>query len=280
MPEVNSLAQLQACFTKQLTLKVSKSTGNQKPKTKLDSLTHLLIESHFTPEQLINIYRSNFIISLRELLENLFPITQALVGNEYFTQTSRQFINDCPLKEPHLNYYGSNFVYFLKGLKALEHMPFVAQMAQLEWHLDRISHIYHQPNFDFDGLTQISEDQYMNIHFKLAETCHLQASSINLIALHKDLSAGQDPSLQGDIKEPNYQQQSYILVLQNHHGESALMPINLQHWTWLNGLKNGLTLAQLCETLNTDIASLMAQITDWIALGCINGFSLIADTQP
>ena len=58
------------------------------------------------------------------------------------------------------------------------------------------------------------------------------------------------------------------------------MPINLQHWTWLNGLKNGLTLAQLCETLNTDIASLMAQITDWIALGCINGFSLIADTQP
>jgi hypothetical protein len=282
MPKVNSLAQLQAYFTKQLALEVTDSSHNQKPTATLnplESLTNLLVESHFTPEQLINIYRNNFVISLRELLENLFPVTQALVGSEYFTHTSRQFINDCPLKEPHLNHYGGYFVSFIEGLKALEHMPFVAQMAQLEWHLDRISHIYHQPNFDFDGLTQINEDQHLNIHFHLAETCYLQTSSMDLIALHKDFSEPKNTSLQGETKETNYQQQSYILVLQNHQGKSALMPTSQQHFAWLTGLKNGLTLAQLCNIENTDITSLMSQITDWIALGCIDGFSLRADTQ-
>jgi hypothetical protein len=282
MPKVNSLAQLQAYFAKQFVLKVTDSSDNQKPTATLnplDSLTNLLVESHFTPEQLINIYRNNFVISLRELLENLFPVTQALVGSEYFTHTSRQFINNCPLKEPHLNHYGSYFVSFIEELKALEHMPFVAQMAHLEWHLDRISHIYYQPNFDFDGLTQINEDQYLNIHFHLAETCYLQTSSMDLIALHKDFSEPQNTSQQGETKEPNYQQQSYILVLQNHQGESALMPTSQQHFAWLTGLKNGLTLAQLCTIENTDITSLMSQITDWIALGCIDGFSLRADTQ-
>ncbi|MFT7375971.1 MAG: hypothetical protein ACI9EP_001548, partial [Oceanospirillaceae bacterium] len=100
-----------------------------------------------------------------------------------------------------------------------------------------------------------------------------------LIALHKDFSEPQNTSLQGETKEPNYQQQSYILVLQNHQGESALMPTSQQHFAWLTGLKNGLNLAQLCNIENSDITSLMLQITDWIALGCIDGFSLRADTQ-
>jgi hypothetical protein len=277
MPKINkdSLGQLQAYFTKHLT---HRQVADQERPAELDSLPSLLEKSHFSPEQLINIYRNNFVISLRELLEQLFPVTQALVGNEYFTQTSRQFINDCPLKEPHLNHYGGKFVSFLDRLKALEHMPFVVQMANLEWHLDRISHIYYEPNFDFDALAQIGGDQYPNIHFNLAETCYLQSSRMDLIALHNDLSEPKktNPSTQ----ETNYQQQSYILVLQNHQGESALMPINHQHWVWLNGLQNGFTLVQLCDMENTDIASLMAQITDWIALGCIDGFSLRAEFNP
>ena len=283
MPKINrhSLAQLQAHFTKHLTLGKTTNqsqTADQEPAAESDALPSLLVKSHFSPEQLINIYRNNFVISLRELLEQLFPVTQALVGNDYFTQTSRQFINDCPLQEPHLNDYGGNFVSFLDGLKALEQMPFIAQMAELEWHLDRISHIYHEPNFDFEGLAKIGEAKYLNIHFVLADTCHLQTSSMDLIALHTDLSEPKknNPGTQ----EANYQQQSYILVLQNHQGESALMPVNHQHWRWLTGLKNGFTLAQLYNIEKTDIASLMAQITDWIALGCIDGFSLRADTQP
>ena len=278
----NSLAQLQAYFIKQLTLRQTESATDQEHLAESDSLTSLLVASHFSPEQLISIYRNNFVISLRELLEQLFPVTQALVGCAYFAQTSRQFIEDCHLTEPHLNHYGGNFVTFLRGLNALEHMPFVAQMAELEWHLDRISHIHYQPNFDFEGLAQIGEDQYMNLHFSLADTCHLQACTMDLIALHKDLSAPQTtnlfPGTGTGTKEANYQQQSYILVLQNQQGESALMPINHQHWVWLTGLRNGLTVAQLCNIGNTDIASLMAQITDWIALGCIDGFSLRTNT--
>jgi len=275
MTNLYSLAQLQAQFAKQLTLPQTKPVAEDE-----HPLSSQLVASNFRPEQLISIYRNNFVISLRELLEQLFPITQALVGNDYFTQASRQFIQSCPLIQPHLNQYGGDFVGFLEELKALEKMPFVVQMAQLEWHLDRISHIYYQPNFDFDGLAQIGEDQYLNIHFSLANTCHLQTSSMDLIALHKDLSVSQKNSLSASTEDVNYQQESYILALQNQQGESALMPISQQHWAWLTGLKNGLTLVELCAIKNTDIAPLMAQITDWIALGCIDGFSLQEKTQP
>ena len=70
---------------------------------------------------------------------------------------------------------------------------------------------------------------------------------------------------------------SYILVLRNQQGNSALVPalvpLNHQCWMWLQGLKNSRSLSQLCNMDNTDLSVLMNQITDWIALGCMNGFS-------
>jgi hypothetical protein len=270
MTKGNSLVQLQTYFSKQLILMLRDHTIDQQSSTELDLLSSQLVESNFSSEQLINIYRNNFLISISELLEQLFPVTQALVGSDYFTQTSRQFIHDCPLKEPHLNHYGGNFVSFLGELEVLKKMPFVTQMAELEWQLDRISHIHYEPNFDFDALSQIGEDQYLDIHFSLADICYLQSSNMDLIALHKDLSSPQETKHQ----DASYQQQSYILVLQNQQGKSAYMPVNHQQWTWLNGLQNSFTLAQLCGAENTNITPLMEQITDWIALGCIDGFSL------
>jgi hypothetical protein len=270
MTKGNSLVQLQTYFSRQLILMLRDHTIDQRSSPELDLLSSQLVESNFSSEQLINIYRNNFLISISELLEQLFPVTQALVGSDYFTQTSRQFIHDCPLKEPHLNHYGGNFVSFLGELEALKKMPFVTQMAELEWQLDRISHIHYEANFNFEALAQIGEDQYLDIHFSLADACYLQSSNMDLIALHKDLSSPQENKHQ----DANYQQQSYILVLQNQQGKSAYMPVNHQQWTWLNGLQNSFTLAQLCDAENTSITPLMEQITDWIALGCIDGFSL------
>lgn len=273
MPKLNDLAKLQACLAQSLHCKLSEHTLDQDTCVEVDLLSNLLVDSHFTSEQLISIYRNNFVMSLKEMLEQIFPVTQALIGDAYFAYVSRQFIHDCPLIEPHLNLYGGAFISFLRGLKALNNMPFVAQMAELEWHLDRIGHIYYVPKFDFHRLSKVDESQVMEIHFSLAATCYLLSSEMNLIDLHKDLSVTKKPTSVDSIDEDSYREQSYILVLQNQQGDSAVMPLNRKHWGWLQGLKNGFSLSQLCECEHTQISPLMAQITDWIALGCIDGFS-------
>jgi hypothetical protein len=273
MTNTKNLAQLQACFAQQLLLMPAEAGSDHELAVNFSPLANLLAPSQFTPAQLINLYRNNFIISLKQLLEQLFPVTQALVGRDYFIQTSGQFIHQCALKEAHLNHYGSQFVTFLEQLNALEAMPFIAQMAAMEWHLDRISHIFHEPHFDFNGLAQVAADNYLNIQFNLASSCQLLTSNMNLIALHSDLSVTTADAIEL-TNEAHYQQVSYILVLQNQNGESALMPLSLQHWRWLTGLKNNLSLAQLCAIEQTDLTTLMMQITDWIALGCIDSFSL------
>jgi len=268
------LPQLQRQFAKQLS-----SPNNVSDSVQLGGL---LADSHYTPDQLINIYRNNFLISLTQVLEQLYCATKALIGDEFFTQCCRQFIHSEPLTNPHLNHYGGQFVSFLSTLKSLENMPFVWQMAQLEWHLDRISHIHHVPQFDFENLARVDEKQLLHLTFAMAKTCYLLSSEIDLIGLHKDLCASADTSAVKDNEthsdEPNYQQHSYVLIMQNSNGESALMDLTPTQWAWLRGIEQGFTLAQLCEHKDTTLEPLMAQITDWIALGCIDGFSVIPPT--
>ena len=116
MTNTQTLAQLQACFAQQLLLTPADTSSNShavgtfKPlDNPLDSpLDSLLAPSTFTPAQLINLYRNNFIISLKQLLQQLFPVTQTLVGHDYFVQASGQFIHQCALKEAHLNHYAAS----------------------------------------------------------------------------------------------------------------------------------------------------------------------------
>ncbi|MBT3436186.1 MAG: DUF2063 domain-containing protein [Oceanospirillaceae bacterium] len=180
----------------------------------ISTIGDLLAESHYSPKQLINIYHNNYVISLIQLLEQIFPATKALVGADFFAQSSRQFIQHKPLTEPHLNYYGGSFVGFLKTLKSLEAMPFVAQIAQLEWHLDRVSHMYHVPQFDFEKLATVAQHQVVQLIFKLAKICYLQTSVMGLISLHFDLCAPptttDNNDINGQSEQPNYQQHSYI----------------------------------------------------------------------
>jgi len=281
MPKPNNLFQLQACLAQSLNRGLSDHISTHGDSVGVNELDNLLVDSDFTSEQLISIHRNNYVVSLKGSLQQLFPATQALVGNRYFAHVSHQFIDHCPLTEPHLDFYGGAFANFIKDLKALKDMPFVAQMAELEWHLDRISDMHYVKNFDFQRLSEIDESQVMGIHFSLATTCYLLSSDTNLIALHEDLSAPKRPGEIDHADKTGYRKQSYILVLQNQQGDSAVMPLTSQHWRWLQGLTNGLSLSQLCEIEQTELSTLMKQITDWIALGCIDTFSLkAAKYQP
>lgn len=244
----------------------------------LQRLSQQLAPTDFTPEQLLAVYRNNFVVSLKQVLAQLFPVTQALVGEAFFTQTSRQFVLTQALEQPHLDTYGGLFVDYLSQLKALEKMPFITKMAEVEWQLDRIGHIYYQPKFDFNSLQQVPQEHHLNTIFSLSSTCHLVAANMDLIQLHQHLAPTADGSQASLTETCDYQQQCQLMILQNQQGESALMAVQALHWQWLKGLENGLTLDQLCAIPHTELAQLMTQITDWIALGCIDGFTVSSST--
>lgn len=87
----------------------------------------------FDPLRRFNIYRNNTFASLTATLLSVFPVTASLLGDGYFRFVAAGFIKGNPPMEPRLVRYGASFAGFLGGLEDLRSMPFVADVARLEW---------------------------------------------------------------------------------------------------------------------------------------------------
>lgn len=87
----------------------------------------------YDPLRRFNIYRNNTFASLTATLLSVFPVTASLLGEGYFRFVAASFIRGNPPAEPRLVRYGASFACFLGRLDELRSLPFVADVARLEW---------------------------------------------------------------------------------------------------------------------------------------------------
>jgi len=80
-----------------------------------------------------SIYRLNTGISLTRTLATCFPVVEALVGGDFFKAMARAFIARHPPARPQLLAYGDDLPAFIEGFGPAASVPYLADMARLEW---------------------------------------------------------------------------------------------------------------------------------------------------
>lgn len=92
------------------------------------------------PEKRFAVYRNNVVVSLIDALADSFPVTQELVGEQFFRAMARQFVRAEPPRSPVLALYGDGFAEFIAAFPAAAGLPYLADVARLEllrvqaWH--------------------------------------------------------------------------------------------------------------------------------------------------
>jgi hypothetical protein len=87
-----------------------------------------------------SVYRNNVQHSLTRALATRFPVIEALVGKDFFTAMARVFIAAAPPKNPVLLGWGEGFADFLAGFSPVAHLPFLGDVARLEFARGRAYH--------------------------------------------------------------------------------------------------------------------------------------------
>lgn len=85
----------------------------------------------------LGIHRNTALSGLCEALRLSYPITERVVGADFFEQSALAFARRSPPAEPVLARYGAAFPAFLQLLPALADLPFVADVARLDWAVDQ-----------------------------------------------------------------------------------------------------------------------------------------------
>jgi hypothetical protein len=88
----------------------------------------------------LDVYRHHVFRSLGTALAATFPTVQALVGADFFGSLARTFIAQSLPTQPVLAEYGAALPAFLDGYEAVRDLPYLADIARLDWALNLAFH--------------------------------------------------------------------------------------------------------------------------------------------
>jgi hypothetical protein len=107
----------------------------------------------------LRVYRNNTTILLTEALGDNFPVVRRLVGEEFFAALARPFLRAHPPVSPCLFEYGADFPDFVASFPPAAALPYLADVARLEWTMVRAVHAVDAPVLTTRGLlAALAED--------------------------------------------------------------------------------------------------------------------------
>jgi hypothetical protein len=88
----------------------------------------------------LNVYRHHVVHSLCAALAATFPTVQALVGEAFFRGLARAFVAGNLPAQPVLAEYGESFAAFIEDHEVARDLPYLADVARLDWALNAAFH--------------------------------------------------------------------------------------------------------------------------------------------
>ena len=92
----------------------------------------LRIRAGVDPQRRFAVHRNNAMVALVDALASAFPVTQALVGEEFFRTMARAYVRIDPPRSPIIADHGDGYADFIAGFAPAHDVPYLADIARLE----------------------------------------------------------------------------------------------------------------------------------------------------
>lgn len=135
------------------------------------------------PIRRFDVYRNNVASSLVDVLKAYFPVVERLVGNEFFRAMARAFVLATPPTSPILSRYGAAFPAFLETFPPVHDLPYLPDVARLEWQRQRAYHAADDRALRGDDLSAVPATEVRGIVFRPHPSVGLLASSYPVVSI-------------------------------------------------------------------------------------------------
>jgi len=145
------------------------------------------------PAARVAIYRNHVFVTLTEALESTYPVVVRLVDRRFFAYTADRFIRENPPAGPCLFEYGESFADFLGTFPPCRHLPYLRDVARLEWALNRALHAEDAVTLDPRWLGAVSPDEVGRLKLRLHPSVSLLESPWPIDRIWRANQPGADP---------------------------------------------------------------------------------------
>jgi hypothetical protein len=143
-------------------------------------------------ERRVGIHRNNTFLLLTEALRATFPVVCRLVDERFFAYAAHDFIAARPPAHGRLHAYGGLFPEFLASFPALSRLPYVADVARLEWAMSEAFHAADALPLEPAALAAVAPDRVAGLRLAAHPSLRLVESPYPVHAIWEANQPGRD----------------------------------------------------------------------------------------
>lgn len=238
------------------------------------------LQQHFMARLLANeeeakggmaIYRNNNREGLIKALANLYPVCSRLVGISCFRAMAHHYIQRYPSRSPNLNDYGEYFSSWVLEMPFHDNLPYLSEVAQLEWIIHTILMDFPTSMVDWNSLAKLTLEQQSTLVLHRANNSvlvHFQ------YPVDRIWEVNQNESLSEEIIDLS--ESEVFLMVWRTEVDLKLNRLTLAEWTLLNQIALKKSLEQLATITPSQIEGVdfLTVLSGLIKKGCITSFSI------
>lgn len=137
----------------------------------------------FGGERLLQIYRHNSFASLTRALEAVYPVVARLVGTGFFRYAADRYIRQQPSTSANLHDFGDRFALFLEAFGPAATLPYLPDVARLEWAWHGVYHAANHAALALEQLAALPAAQHDRLAFSLHPAARLLASDYPILRI-------------------------------------------------------------------------------------------------
>jgi hypothetical protein len=124
-----------------------------------------VVADGLAPEKRLAVYRNTFDTTLANALRVSYPAVRKLVGAEFFEGAATVFAHERPPRATWLDLYGAHFPEFLATFPPVASLPYLPDVARLEWAVNRALHALDIEPLDANAISAVDPTLHEHIRF-------------------------------------------------------------------------------------------------------------------
>jgi len=134
-------------------------------------------------ERRMAIYRANMVAAAEKALASAYPVIRQVVGEDFFHGLAREYQRGTPSTSGDLTGFGATFDAFLAAFEHTRVMPYLPDLARLEWAVHRAYGAADAPDWDPAALGTVEPERQAAIRFHWAPGTAVVASGHPIVRI-------------------------------------------------------------------------------------------------
>ncbi|HVV69064.1 MAG TPA: DNA-binding domain-containing protein [Gammaproteobacteria bacterium] len=225
-----------------------------------------------SPKERLAIYQGSIFGIKQKSLKEIYAVCNRLVGEDFFIGMVNEYITATPSTTPDLGGFGADFSDFIRGFQPAKCLPYLSDVARLEWVWHRLFYAPFADKLDFALLADVYVAGGEHIVFQLPPGCALLASPY---PIHKIWEINQEDYV-GDDGLVLPENAMFYLFVWRRGLKMRMDGLDQPTWQVMTWMLEGKSLSEMAEALDSqkfagDFTQILTAIASW---GWLTGFEI------